>query len=83
MRFQRNVTKDNIVKLERQIKSQMQGGNRYRVYYSIIAFAKDGRQIVIADTLEGSRLTDYIEKRVLSALHMRGDSSSLLEQWSS
>ena len=83
VRFQRNVTKDNIVKLERQIKSQMQGGSRYRVFYSIIAFTKDGRQIVIADTLEGSRLADYIEKRVLSALHVRDESVSLVDQWSS
>ena len=81
IRFQRNVTKDDIVKLERQIKSQMQGGSRYRVFYSIIAFIRDGRQIVIADTLEGSRLADYIEKRVLSALHMGAGPASLLDQW--
>ena len=81
VRFQRNVSKDNIVKLERQIKSQMQGGSRYRVFYSIIALTKDDRQIVIADTLEGSRLAEYIEKRILSALHKRGEDGSLIGQW--
>ena len=82
IRFQRNVVKDNIVKLQRQIKSQMQGGSRYRVYYSIVVFTRDGRQIVIADTLEGSRLADFIEKRILTALHMRNEAGSLLDQWS-
>ncbi len=83
MRFQRNVSKDNIVKLERQIKSQMQGGSSYRAFYSIIAFTKDGRQLVIADSLEGSRLADYIEKRILAALQPRYDSSLLVDQWAS
>jgi hypothetical protein len=68
IRFQRNVLKENIVQLERQINSQMQGGTRYRVFYSIVAHTSDNRKITIADSLEGSRVADYIEDRVQAAL---------------
>ena len=59
--FQRNVLKTNFIQLDRQIKSQMQGGTNYRVFYSIIAFTKDNLKTTIADALEGLRVTDYIE----------------------
>lgn len=81
-RFQRKVAKDNIEQLERQIKSQMQGGTNYRVFYSIIAHCKDKRKITIADSLEGSRLTDYVEQRIKSALRL-DDNKSLVDSWSS
>ncbi len=67
-RFQKNVTNNNIVKLEREIRSQSTGTSGTRVYYSIIAHTRDKRKITIADTLEGSRVADYIEKRIRKAL---------------
>ena len=82
-RFQRNVSKEDIIKIDRQIGSQIQGGSNYRVFYSIIAHTRDNRQITIADTLEGSRLADYIEKRIRTALEPENRGSSLLDQWSS
>ena len=83
IRFQRKVSKEDIVKIDRQIGSQIQGGSNYRVFYSIIAHTRDNRKITIADTLEGSRLADYIEQRIRSALEPDGRGSSLLEQWTS
>ncbi len=83
IRFQRNVLKQDIVKLDRQIKSQMNGGTNYRVFYSIIAHTSDDRNITIADTLEGSRVADYVEKRIRSALRLNDDTSPLLDLWSS
>ncbi len=80
IRFQRKVSKEDIVKIDRQIGSQMQGGSNYRVFYSIIAFTRDNRKITIADTLEGSRLADYIEQRIRTALEYDEQGSSLLEQ---
>lgn len=71
------------MKLDRQIKSQMNGGTNYRVFYSIIAHTSDDRKIIIADTLEGSRVADYVEKRIRSALRLNDDTSPLLDLWSS
>lgn len=51
------------------------------MFYSIIAITKDGRQVTVADALEGSRLADYIEKRILSALEMKQGGASLVDQW--
>jgi hypothetical protein len=81
LRFKRKVVKENIVRLERTIKSQMQGGSNYRVFYSIIAHSKDKREITIADTLEGSRLADFVEQRIRSALKLEKD-DSLVDDWS-
>ena len=81
-RFQRKLLKDEIVGLEREINSQMQGGSNYQVFYSIIAHSKDKRKITIADTLEGSRLADFVEQRIRSVLKL-GENESLLDDWSS
>ena len=67
-RFQRNVKTSEIIKLDRQIKSQMNTGTSSRVYYSIIAHTGDKRKITIADTLEGSRLADFIELQIRKAM---------------
>ena len=80
-RFQRNVKNENIIRLKRVIKSQMQGGTKHRVFYSIIAHTKDKREITIADTLEGSRVTDFVEKKILKALRLADSRSDLLDSW--
>ena len=68
IRFQRKATRDQISGLQRRIGSQMQTGTRTRVYYAIDALTRDGRKLTIADTLEGSRLADYVENRISNAL---------------
>jgi hypothetical protein len=68
LRFQRNARRDEILRLERRIGSTMQGGSKNRVFYAIDAHTRDGRRITIADTLEGSRLADFVEARVREAL---------------
>ena len=82
-RFQRNVKKENITTLKREIKSQINGGTKNRVFYSIIAHTKDNRNITIADTLEGSRTADYIEQRIQKALRLTDRQSDLIDTWSS
>ncbi|MBE9567905.1 MAG: hypothetical protein IMF14_04355 [Proteobacteria bacterium] len=79
-RFKKKVTRDNIVGLERQIASQMQSAGDYSVYYTIVAHSKDGREITIADSLEGSRLTDFVENKVKAALRL-DDAVSLVDSW--
>ena len=68
IRFQRKATREQVSKLQRRIGSQMQTGSRTRVYYAIDAHTHDGRKITIADTLEGSRLADYVEEKIRDAL---------------
>jgi len=68
IRFQRKATREQISKLQRRIGSQMKMGARTRLYYAIDAHTRDGRKITIADTLEGSRLADYVETRIRDAL---------------
>ena len=47
-----------------------------RVFYSIIAHTRDNRKITIADTLVGSRLTDFIEKRIRKAIGQKKSSTT-------
>jgi hypothetical protein len=68
IRFQRKAAREQIKKLERRIGSQMQTGSSMRVYYAIDARTHDGRKITIADTLEGSRLADFVEEKIRAAL---------------
>ena len=68
LRFQRKARHDEITKLERNIGSQMQSGTKHTVYYTIKAHTKDGRKLTIADSLEGSRLADFIERKIRDAL---------------
>ena len=62
-RFQRRAALDQISKLERRIGSQKQTGSSTRVYYAIDAHTRDGRKITVAESLEGSRLADYVEEK--------------------
>ena len=68
IRFQRKATREDIIRLDRRIGSQMQTGASMRVYYAIDAHTRDNRRITIADTLEGSRLTDFVEAKIRRAL---------------
>jgi hypothetical protein len=68
VRFQRKASREEINKLERRIGSQMQTGSSMRVYYAIDAYTRDGRKITVADTLEGSRLADFVEAKIRDAL---------------
>ena len=68
IRFQRKAAREQIKKLERRIGSQMQTGSSMRVYYAIDAHTRDGRKITIADTLEGSRVSDFVEEKISDAL---------------
>jgi hypothetical protein len=68
VRFQRKASREEIIKLDRRIGSQMQTGTSMRVYYAIDAHTRDGRKITIADTLEGSRLADFVEANIKDAL---------------
>ena len=68
IRFQRKAARAEINKLERRIGSQMQTGSTTRVYYAIDAHTRDGRRITVADTLEGSRLADFVEEKIRAAL---------------
>lgn len=68
IRFQRNVKTDEITRLDRHIGSQMNNGANNRVYYSIIAHTRDDRKVTIADTLEGSRLADFVEQQIRQAM---------------
>jgi hypothetical protein len=68
VRFQRNAAREEISKLERRIGSQMQTGYSMRVYYAIDAHTRDGRRITVADSLEGSRLADFVEAKIRDAL---------------
>lgn len=68
IRFQRKAAREHIMKLERRIGSQMQTGSSMRVYYAIDAHTRDGRKITVADTLEGSRLADFVEAKISDAL---------------
>ena len=68
VRFQRKASREEIIKLDRRIGSQMQTGTSMRVYYAIDAHTRDGRKITIADTLEGSRLADFVEAKIREAL---------------
>jgi hypothetical protein len=68
IRFQRKAAREQIKKLERRIGSQMQTGSSMRVYYAIDARTHDGRKITIADTLEGSRVADFVEEKIRNAL---------------
>ena len=68
VRFQRKATREDIQSLQRRIGSQMQTGSSMRVYYAIDAHTRDGRKITIADTLEGSRLADFVEDKIKNAL---------------
>jgi hypothetical protein len=68
LQFQRNARRNEIRKLERRIGSQMQTGSTTRVYYAIDAHTRDGRKLTIADTLEGSRLADFVEEKIRQAL---------------
>ncbi len=80
LKFQRNARRYEISKLERRIGSQMQTGSNTRVYYAIDAYTRDGRKLTIADTLEGSRLADYIEEKIRQALWpTRSDDSENLQ----
>ena len=67
-RFQRRAERGDILKLERRIGSQMQTGSSMRIFYAIDAHTCDGRKITIADTLEGSRLADFVEEKISAAL---------------
>ncbi len=64
------------------IKSQRQGSTKHRVFYSIIAYTKDKHKITIADTLEPSRVTDFVEKKIQKALRLSDGRSDLLDSWS-
>ncbi|MGD2052999.1 MAG: hypothetical protein PVG45_02745 [Gammaproteobacteria bacterium] len=80
LRFQRKAARSEIEKLERRIGSQMQTGSSTRVYYAIDAYTLDGRRITVADTLEGSRLADFVEEKIRQALWpTRGDDADNLE----
>jgi hypothetical protein len=68
IRFQRKAARGEIVRLDRWIGSQMQTGSSMRVYYAIDALTRDNRRITIADTLEGSRLADFVEAKIRDAL---------------
>ena len=68
VRFQRKAAREEISKLERRIGSQMQTGYSMRVYYAIDAHTRDGRRITVADSLEGSRLADFVEAKIRDAL---------------
>jgi len=68
VRFQRKAAREDIKKLERRIGSQMQTGSSMRIYYAIDAHTADGRKITVADTLEGSRLADFVEEKIRDAL---------------
>ena len=46
----------------------MQSGTKHTVYYTIKAHTKDGRKMTIADSLEGSRLADFVERKIRDAL---------------
>lgn len=76
IRFQRNVKTQEITQLDRQIKSQMNSGSGSRVYYSIIAHTRDDRKVTIADALAGSRLADFVEKRIHEALGRKPSTAS-------
>jgi hypothetical protein len=76
IRFQRNVKANEIIKFDRQIKSQMNAGSNTRVYYSIIAHTRDNRKVTIADTLEGSRVADFVENRIREALGQKESSTT-------
>ena len=69
LRFQRKAMRDQITELQRRIGSQMQTGSGTRVYYAIDAHTRDGRKITIADTLEGSRMADFVELKIREALY--------------
>lgn len=79
IRFQRKAARKEINKLERRVGSQMQAGSTNRVYYAIDAHTRDGRKITLADTLEGSRVADFVEEKIRDALwpEKRQDSDSL------
>jgi hypothetical protein len=68
LRFQRKAARNEIKKLERRIGSQMQTGTTTRVYYAIDAHTRDGRKLTVADTLEGSRLADFVEEKIRQSL---------------
>jgi hypothetical protein len=68
IRFQRKAARQDITRLERRIGSQVQTGSSMRVYYAIDAYTRDNRKITIADTLEGSRLADFVEAMIKDAL---------------
>ena len=71
VRFRRTARREDILKLERRISSTMQEGSKSRVFYAIVAHTRDSRRITIADTLEGSRLADFVESRIREALGYR------------
>ena len=66
--LRREASREDITHLERSIGSQAHAGNRTRVFYRIRAHTRHGGRITIADTLEGSRLADFVEDKIRSAL---------------
>ncbi len=76
IRFQRKAARENIIRLDRRIGSQMQTGASMRVYYAIDAHTRDNRRITIADTLEGSRLADFVEAKIRRALWPEQETTS-------
>jgi hypothetical protein len=57
-----------ISHLERSIGSQTSAGSSTRIYYVIRAHTQQGDKITIADSLEGSRLADFVETGIRNAL---------------
>jgi len=56
-------------------KTLQQTGNKW-VTGKTVAYARDKQKITIADTLEGSRVADFVEKRIREALGQNESSST-------
>jgi len=56
-------------------KTLQQTGNK-RLTGKTVAHTRDKQKITIADTLEGSRVADFVEKRIREALGQNESSST-------
>ncbi len=66
--FRKRLRIHEISKLERISGGEMQTGAKTTVYHAIRVLGTNGRQIIIADALKGSRQADFIENNIRAIL---------------
>ncbi|WP_456375806.1 hypothetical protein [Thiolapillus sp.] len=66
--FRKRLRTHEISKLERISGGEMNTGAKTTVYHAIRALGKNGRRIIIADALKGSRQADFIENKIRAIL---------------
>lgn len=69
--FTRYAALADIVKIESRITSQTNGGNEFRVRYTLYAHLRDGNKLPVGDDIPGPRLAEHLRGVILQALNLK------------